>query len=72
MTWKPLRLKILDVWFTYNLEGIEKMNPCDKYLEARILFNCWAKRSNTPIGRDSYHFEITYIIEIDLSLEHAP
>ena len=51
MTWNPLRLKILGIWFTYNLEGMERMNTCDKYLEARTLFNCWAKRSNTPIGR---------------------
>ena len=30
---------------------MEKINTFDKYLEARTLFNCWAKRCNTPIGR---------------------
>ena len=51
MTWNPPKFKILGLWFTYNLEGMVKMNTFDKYLEAKTLFNCWAKRSNTPIGR---------------------
>ena len=51
MIWNPQKFKILGLWFTYNLEEIEKLNTYDKYLEAKILFNCWARRSNTPIGR---------------------
>ena len=30
---------------------MEKMNTYDKYLETKTLFNCWAKRSTTPIGK---------------------
>ena len=51
MSWNPLKFKILGLWFTNNLENIEKMNTQDKYLETKILFASWAKRSNTPIGR---------------------
>ena len=51
MTWNPSKFKILGLWFTYNLEDMVKINTFDKYLEAKTLFNCWAKRSNTPIGR---------------------
>ena len=51
MTWNPSKFKILGLWFTNNLEDMVKINTFDKYLEAKTLFNCWAKRSNTPIGR---------------------
>ena len=51
MTWNPPKFKILGLWFTCDLEGMEKINTFDKYLEAKTLFNCWAKRCNTPIGR---------------------
>ena len=51
MTWNPPKFKILGLWFTNNLEGMEKMNTMDKYLEAKTLFRIWARRSNTPIGR---------------------
>ena len=27
------------------------MNTHDKYLDIKALFNCWAKRSTTPIGK---------------------
>ena len=51
MTWNPPKFKILGLWFTNNFEGMEQMNTFDKYLEAKTLFNLWARRSNTPIGR---------------------
>ena len=51
MTWNPPKFKILGLWFTHNLENMEKINTQDKYLETKLLFACWAKRSNTPIGR---------------------
>ena len=49
MTWNPPKFKILGLWFTNNLEEMEKINTRDKYLETKKLFNCWAKRSTTPI-----------------------
>lgn len=51
MNWNPPKFKILGLWFTNHLEEMEKMNTYDKYLETKILFNCWAKRSTTPIGK---------------------
>ena len=51
MNWNPPKFKLLGLWFTNNLDEIEKMNTYDKYLETQILFNCWAKRSTTPIGK---------------------
>ena len=51
MSWNPPKFKILGLWFTHNLENMEKINTQDKYLETKLLFASWAKRSNTPIGR---------------------
>ena len=51
MNWNPPKFKILGLWFTHNLEEMEKINTYDKYLETKVLFNCWAKRSTTPIGK---------------------
>ena len=51
MNWNPPKFKILGLWFTCNLEKMEKLNTYDKYLETKVLFNCWAKRSTTPIGK---------------------
>ena len=51
MNWNPPKFKILGLWFTNNLEEMEKMNTYDKYLETITLFNIWAKRSTTPIGK---------------------
>ena len=51
MSWNPPKFKILGLWFTHNLENMEKMNTQDKYLETKLLFAAWARRSNTPIGR---------------------
>ena len=51
MTWNPPKFKILGLWFTNNFEEMEKINTRDKYLETKKLFNCWARRSTTPIGR---------------------
>ena len=51
MTWNPPKFKILGLWFTNNLDEMEKINTRDKYLETKKLFNCWANRSTTPIGR---------------------
>ena len=51
MSWNPPKFKILGLWFTNNVENMEQMNTQDKYLETKLLFAAWAKRSNTPIGR---------------------
>ena len=51
MNWNPPKFKILGLWFTHNLEGMEKINTYDKYLETKVLFNCLAKRSTTPLGK---------------------
>ena len=51
MNWNPPRFKILGLWFTHDLQEMEKLNTYDKYLETKMLFNCWAKRSTTPIGK---------------------
>ena len=51
MNWNPPKFKILGLWFTHNLEEMEKINTYDKYLETKVLFNCWAKRSTTPLGK---------------------
>ena len=47
--------KILGLWFTCDLHKMEKMNTYDKYIETKVLFNCWAKRSTTPIGKVVVH-----------------
>ena len=51
MNWNPPKFKILGLWFTCDLHKMEKMNTYDKYIETKVLFNCWAKRSTTPIGK---------------------
>merc|ERR1712074_74685 len=39
MNWNPPKFKILGLWFTCNLEKMEKLNTYDKSLETKVLFN---------------------------------
>ena len=51
MVWNPLEFKILGIWFTQNLKGMEDKNYNEKLREIRILFKIWLKRQITPLGR---------------------
>ena len=51
MVWNPVEFKILGVWFTQDLKGMEIKNYNDKMTEVRALFKAWLKRLITPLGR---------------------
>ena len=51
MCWNPPKFKVLGIWLNNDLENIEDLNFNDKYYETKKLFNIWAKRSSTPLGR---------------------
>ena len=51
MKWNPKKFKILGLWFTNDVSEMVEINYNDKFNEAKKLFNIWAKRSCTPLGR---------------------
>lgn len=51
MCWNPPKFKVLGIWLNNNLENLDDLNFQDKYYETKRLFNIWAKRIVTPLGR---------------------
>ena len=51
MEWNPPKFKILGLWFTNDISKLTEINIADKFIEVRNMFNTWAKRMNTPLGR---------------------
>ena len=51
MCGNPPKLKILELWFTNNLSDAAELNMTDTFIEVKKLFNIWAKRTITPLGR---------------------
>lgn len=51
LEWNPQRFKILGIWFTNDLKNCSKINHDEKLADVKHLFNVWAKRQITPLGR---------------------
>ena len=51
MSWNPAKFKVLGIWLTNNLEGVEQLNYEEKFSEIKYLMDTWMKREITPLGR---------------------
>ena len=51
MKWNPSKFKLLGLWFTNDLSSMVEINFTEKFNETIKLFQIWAKRTITPLGR---------------------